>query len=79
MPLEEARGGENCWVAVGAGTIHDLVRYTAHKLGLLFISLPTAPSVDGFVSGVAAMTVGGQKITFEAVPPLALLPSRVFL
>ena len=31
-----------------------------------------APNVDGFVSGVAAMTVGGQKITFEAVPPLAL-------
>lgn len=71
-PLEERAAAKKLLVAVGAGTIHDLVRYTAHKLGLPFISLPTAPSVDGFVSGVAAMTVGGQKITFEAVPPLAL-------
>lgn len=71
-PLEEIAKGKKCLAAVGAGTVHDLTRYAAHKLGMPFISIPTAPSVDGFVSSVAAMTVGGQKITFESTPPAAL-------
>ena len=56
-------------VAVGAGTIHDLTRYTAYKRGLQFISVPTAASVDGFVSTVAAMTWHGMKKTLPADHP----------
>ncbi len=59
-------------VACGAGTVHDLTRYTAHGLDMPFISFPTAPSVDGFVSGIAAMTVNGQKLSFPSSPPAAL-------
>lgn len=61
-----------CLAACGAGTVHDLTRYAAHGLGLPFVSFPTAASVDGFVSNVAAMTVGGRKITFPSTPPAAL-------
>lgn len=43
-------------LAVGSGTVHDITRYIANKCGLPFISIPTAASVDGFVSTVAAMT-----------------------
>ena len=60
-------------VAVGAGTIHDLTRYTAYKRGLQFISVPTAASVDGFVSTVAAMTWHGMKKTLPAVAPMCVL------
>lgn len=59
-------------VACGSGSVHDLTRYAAYKLSLPFISFPTAASVDGFVSNVAAMTVGGRKETTPALPPVAL-------
>lgn len=59
-------------VACGSGSLHDTVRYFAHEKGIPFISYPTAASVDGFVSGVAAMTWHSQKLTFPAVPPVAL-------
>lgn len=62
----------NLFVACGSGSIHDTVRYCAHAKDLPFVSYPTAASVDGFVSGVAAMTWYGQKLTFPAVPPVAL-------
>lgn len=57
-------------LAVGSGTIHDLTRYTAYERGISFISVPTAASVDGFVSTVAAMTWNGMKKTLPAVAPL---------
>jgi len=59
-------------VAVGAGTVHDATRYTAHERGVPFISVPTAASVDGFVSTVAAMTWYGYKKTMPAVAPEAV-------
>lgn len=60
-------------VAIGSGTVHDITRYIAHKRNVDFVSVPTAASVDGFVSGVAAMTWHGVKRTFPAVPPIALV------
>lgn len=59
-------------VACGSGSIHDIVRYAAHRRGIPFLSYPTAASVDGFVSGVAAMTWHGQKLTFPSTPPAAV-------
>lgn len=60
-------------LAVGSGTIHDTTRFIAHKRGLPFVSVPTAASVDGFVSTVAAMTWNGCKKTFPAVAPLLVV------
>lgn len=66
-------------LAVGSGTIHDITRFVAHKRGLPFISVPTAASVDGFVSTVAAMTWHGCKKTFPAVAPsLVVADTGVF-
>lgn len=70
---EHADGkGYGLLIACGSGSVHDTVRYFAHESGLSFYSYPTAASVDGFVSGVAAMTWHGQKLTFPAVPPCAV-------
>lgn len=60
-------------IAVGAGTVHDLTRYTAYQRGISFVSVPTAASVDGFVSVVAAMTWHGMKKTLPAVAPVCVL------
>ncbi len=60
-------------LAVGSGTIHDITRYVATELSLDFVSVPTAASVDGFLSSIAAMTWHGVKRSFPAKPPIALI------
>lgn len=60
-------------LAVGSGTIHDITRYIANEKGIPFVSVPTAASVDGFVSTVAAMTWEGYKQTFPAVSPICVV------
>ncbi len=60
-------------LAVGSGTIHDITRYIACKRGVDFVSIPTAASVDGFVSSVAAMTWEGVKTTLTAKSPIAMV------
>jgi glycerol-1-phosphate dehydrogenase [NAD(P)+] len=59
-------------VAVGSGVITDIVRYAAHLEDADFLSVPTAASMDGYASGVAAMEFDGVKVTFPARPPLAI-------
>ena len=56
-------------IAIGSGTIHDITRYCAYKKNVSFVSCPTAASVDGFCSSVAAMTWHGCKKTLTAVAP----------
>lgn len=58
--------------AVGAGTIHDIVRMAAVRLNLDFVAVPTAASVDGFTSSGAPILKGGRKMTVPAAAPLAL-------
>lgn len=66
-------------IAVGSGTIHDITRYHCYEKQVRFISIPTAASVDGFVSTVAAMTWHGFKKSFTAVSPcLVLADSAIF-
>lgn len=60
-------------IAVGSGTIHDITRYCAYLRGIPFVSCPTAASVDGFCSSVAAMTWEGAKKTLTAVAPVLVL------
>ena len=60
-------------VAVGSGTIHDITRYCAYLRGIPFVSCPTAASVDGFCSSVAAMTWEGAKKTLTAVAPVLVV------
>jgi glycerol-1-phosphate dehydrogenase [NAD(P)+] len=60
-------------VAVGAGTINDIVKRAAFENGMRYCSVPTAPSVDGFTSFGAAITVSGFKTTLECPPPLCVV------
>lgn len=60
-------------LAVGSGTITDLTRFAGFKAGIPFISLPTAPSMDGYASPVVALTLKGFKQTLSAAPPIAII------
>lgn len=59
-------------LAVGSGTLHDVVRFVCHRAGRAFISVPTAPSVDGFVSTGAPIVLRGFKQTIPAIAPDAV-------
>ncbi|MBU8611851.1 MULTISPECIES: sn-glycerol-1-phosphate dehydrogenase [Bacillus] len=59
-------------IAVGSGTIHDIVRFAAFQRDLPFISYPTAPSVDGFTSAGAPIILYGTKTTIQTKAPSAL-------
>jgi glycerol-1-phosphate dehydrogenase [NAD(P)+] len=59
-------------IAVGSGTLHDITRFTAYTVGIPFVSVPTAPSVDGFNSIGAPILLRGEKTTIPAIGPSAI-------
>lgn len=60
------------YVAVGSGTITDITRFVSHRTGSVFISMPTAPSVDGYASIGAPLIIGGVKETVYCHAPVAI-------
>lgn len=70
--INEADPSASVYLAVGSGTINDITRYCSFNRNTPFISLPTAPSVDGFASVVAPIVVNGFKDTYATQPPLAI-------
>jgi glycerol-1-phosphate dehydrogenase [NAD(P)+] len=59
-------------ISVGSGVITDIVRYAADQSDMDFISVPTAASMDGYSSSVAAMQIDGVKVTYPARAPRAI-------
>lgn len=59
-------------LAVGSGVITDITRYVASGMARRFVSVPTAASMDGYASSVAAMEFGGMKASFPATAPIAV-------
>jgi glycerol-1-phosphate dehydrogenase [NAD(P)+] len=63
---------ERTYLAVGSGTLTDITRIVSHRTRCQFISLPSAPSVDGFTSPSASLVVRRIKTTVMAQPPMAV-------
>jgi glycerol-1-phosphate dehydrogenase [NAD(P)+] len=59
-------------IAVGSGVLTDIVRYASHVSGREFITVPTAASMDGYASSVAALQIDGVKVTYPARAPAAI-------
>ena len=53
-------------LAVGTGTLNDIAKYAGHLLKKPSGVFATAPSMDGFTSGVAALVLNGSKVTLPA-------------
>ena len=60
-------------LAVGSGTINDSVRYVAYRTGLPYAIVGTAPSMDGYASKMAPITIGAFKRTFLSTFPTAVI------
>lgn len=65
--------GTNFLIAVGSGSINDLTRYVAVNTKLPFVSVGTAPSMDGYTSVVAPLLNRGLKINKPATYPKVLI------
>lgn len=59
-------------IAVGSGTLHDITRFSAYTTDIPFLSVPTAPSVDGFNSKGAPLILRGDKQTIVTIGPAAI-------
>ena len=70
--LVEADRQERTYIAVGSGTLTDITRFASHRTKTSFISVPTAPSVDGFASIGAPLIIHGVKITLNCHAPIAV-------
>ena len=65
-------------VAVGSGTINDLVKRGGEEAGVRYMVVGTAASMDGYTSYGAAITKDGMKQTLACRAPLgALVDSQV--
>ncbi len=77
--LLQADPVERTYLAVGSGTLTDITRFASHRAGRPFISLPTAPSVDGYTSPSASLVVRNIKQTVISQPPLAVIADLAVL
>jgi glycerol-1-phosphate dehydrogenase [NAD(P)+] len=67
--------GTEVVVAVGSGTITDIVRFVSHRTRLPFISIPTAASVDAYSSITTSIMVEEVKRSLQAKQPKAIFVS----
>ena len=72
LRLRRACAAADSLVAVGSGTINDLCKYAAAQEGKPYVVFATAPSMNGYTSMNAAITVDGHKKTLPAAAPLGV-------
>ncbi|MFW5980452.1 MAG: sn-glycerol-1-phosphate dehydrogenase [Halanaerobiaceae bacterium] len=60
-------------VAVGSGSINDITRYVAFNTNLPFVSIGTAPSMDGYTSVIAPLIYNKLKVNKPAQNPEVLI------
>lgn len=68
----QASDPERALVAVGSGTLTDIGRFVSHRGGRVFLSLPTAPSVDAYSSINSPLVVRRLKETVNAHVPAGI-------
>ncbi len=69
-----AAGSEvDALVALGGGSVTDVTRFVASRIGKPHIPVPTAMTHDGFFTDMALLLVGGMKTTIVCEPPAAFL------
>ncbi len=67
--LRAATEAADALIAVGSGTINDLAKYASAQDGKPYAVFATAPSMNGYVSLTASITVEGHKLTLPAQAP----------
>lgn len=66
-------------VALGGGSVTDVVRYVATRLGRPYIPIPSAITMDGFFTDIALLIIGGMKTTIKTHPPASVIVDMRFI
>jgi glycerol-1-phosphate dehydrogenase [NAD(P)+] len=60
-------------IAIGSGTVNDITKLAAHRLGIPYLCVATAASMNGYSSGTASLIAHGHKQSFAASPARAVI------
>lgn len=71
--------GRGIAIGVGAGTVNDIAKYASYKLGREYLAVPTAASMNGYTSTIAAVLVAGVKRTLPCDQPAAIFADTAVL
>ena len=72
--LRDAMSGQDVVaVAVGAGTLNDIVKRASGELGRPSLVVATAASMDGYTAFGSSIAVGGYKQTLDCPAPAACI------
>lgn len=70
---EMVEHGCSSGIAVGSGTINDTVKMAAHNVDRPMAVVGTAPSMNGYTSGIAAILSEGVKTTNPCTAPRVVI------
>lgn len=65
--------GARAVLAIGSGTLNDIGKFGAHKAGVPAGCIATAPSMNGYTSGIAAVLTDGVKTTQACTPTRVII------
>lgn len=71
--VQTAMNGVDAAIAVGSGTVNDLTKLASFRLNVPYITVATAPSMNGYTSAIAAILVNGVKRTIDCHQPFAVI------
>jgi glycerol-1-phosphate dehydrogenase [NAD(P)+] len=60
---------EEALIAVGSGSLNDIVKFASHHHRLPYAVFATAPSMNGYVTATASISRNGEKLSLPAAPP----------
>lgn len=70
--IKNASKDFNLLIALGSGVINDLCKIVSAQNNIPYISFPTAPSMNGYLSRNASIITNGHKKTVPATLPKAI-------
>lgn len=73
ITVEAGKDPDAVLIAVGSGTVNDLVKRASFETGRPYLCIGTAASMDGYCSSGAALSRGGRKQTMECPAPRVIL------
>ena len=69
----QASSSADFLIGVGGGRVIDCAKIVSYKQGKQFISVPTAASHDGIISGRATLSTENGSVSVGAHPPIAVV------
>ena len=66
-------------LGIGSGVINDLCKHVSYIHNMRYVIVATAPSMDGYASVGAALTLNDMKVTLNARVPFAIVAESKIL